>query len=70
MAQKKAFIVTKEAQKELLSGPMRYDVIAANAASIANRFQRVIDRMISTEMLARADEYGAKRSKRRNGCSK
>ena len=39
---------------------MRYDVIAANAASIANRFQRVIDRMISTEMLARADEYGAK----------
>ncbi len=57
---KKGFIVTKEAQKELLSGPMRYDVIAANAASIANRFQRVIDRMISTEMLARADEYGAK----------
>ena len=33
---KKGFIVTKEAQKELLSGPMRYDVIAANAASIAN----------------------------------
>ena len=32
---KKGFIVTKEAQKELLSGPMRYDVIAANAASIA-----------------------------------
>ena len=57
---KKGFIVTKEAQKELLSGPMRYDVIAANAASIANRFQRIIDRMISTEMLARADEYGAK----------
>jgi hypothetical protein len=57
---KKGFIVTKEAQKELLSGPMRYDVIAANAASIANRFQRVIDRMISTEMLARADEYRAK----------
>ena len=60
---KKGFIVTKEAQKELLSGPMRYDVIAANAASIANRFQRVIDRMISTEMLARADEYGAKEVK-------
>ena len=40
---------------------MRYDVIAANAASIANRFQRVIDRMISTEMLARADEYHAKK---------
>ena len=58
---KKGFIVTKEAQKELLSGPMKYDVIAANAASIANRFQRVIDRMISTEMLARADEYGAKK---------
>ena len=58
---KKGFIVTKEAQKELLSGPMRYDVLAANAASIANRFQRVIDRMISTEMLARADEYGAKK---------
>lgn len=57
---KKGFIVTKEAQKELLSGTMRYDVIAANAASIANRFQRIIDRMISTEMLARADEYGAK----------
>lgn len=57
---KKGFIVTKEAQKELLSSPMRYDVIAANAASIANRFQRIIDRMISTEMLARADEYGAK----------
>ncbi len=58
---KKGFIVTKEAQKELLSGPMRYDVLAANAASIANRFQRVIDRMISTEMLARADEYHAKK---------
>ena len=57
---KKGFIVTKEAQKELLSSPMRYDVIAANAASIANRFQRIIDRMISTEMLARADEYAAK----------
>jgi len=56
---KKGFIVTKEAHKELASGPIRYDVIAANAASIANRFQRVIDRMISTEMLARADEYGA-----------
>ena len=56
---KRGFVVTKEAQKELLSGPMRYDVIAANTASIANRFQRIIDRMISTEMLARADEYGA-----------
>lgn len=58
---KRGFIVTKEAEKELKSGALRYDVIAANTANIANRFQRIIDRMISTEMLARADEYGAKK---------
>lgn len=58
---KRGFIVTKEAEKELKSGALRYDVIAANTASIANRFQRIIDRMIATEMLARADEYGAKK---------
>ncbi len=58
---KRGFIVTKEAEKELRSGPLRYDVIAANTASIANRFTRIIDRMISTEMLGRADEYEAKR---------
>lgn len=58
---KRGFVVTKEAEKELNLGPLRYDVIAANTASIANRFTRIIDRMISTEMLARADEYEAKR---------
>lgn len=58
---KRGFVVTKEAEKELKTGPMRYDIIARNAASIANRFTRMIDRDISTEMIARADEYGAKR---------
>lgn len=58
---KRGFVVTKEAEKELFTGPMRYDIISRNAANIANRFTRIIDRMISTEMIARADEYQAKK---------
>lgn len=56
---KQGFVVTKEAERELKSGPMKYDVIAANMASLSSRFQRIIDQAISTEMLGRADEYGA-----------
>ena len=56
---KQGFVVTKEAERELKDGPMKYDVIAANMASLASRFQRIIDQAISTEMLGRADEYGA-----------
>lgn len=58
---KRGFTVTKEAEKELLTGPMRYDIISRNAANIANRFTRIIDGMISTEMIARADEYQARK---------
>ncbi len=60
---KRGFIITKEAEKEMLTGPLRYDVIARNSASIAARFNRIIDKMISTEMIARADEYQAKQVK-------
>lgn len=58
---KRGFVVTKEAEKELRTGPLKYDAIARNAASIASRFQRMLDRGISTEMLSRSDEYQAKR---------
>lgn len=58
---KRGFVVTKEAEREMLTGPMRYDIVARNTANIANRFSRIIDRKISTEMIARADEYMAKR---------
>lgn len=60
---KRGFVVTKEAEKEMKTSPMRYDVVAGNAASIANRFNRIIDKMISTEMISRADEYKSKRIK-------
>lgn len=58
---KRGFVVTKEAEREMSSGPLKYDVIARNAANIASRFTRLIDKNISTEMLARADEYKARR---------
>lgn len=57
---KRGFIITKEAQREMETGPYRYDVFAQNAASMISRFNRIIDRKISTEMIARSDEYMAK----------
>lgn len=54
---KRGFIVSKEAEKELLTGPLNYNLIASNAANIAGRFSRIIDAKISTEMIARSDEY-------------
>lgn len=57
---KRGFVITKEAMAELKTGPFKYDPLVRNLASIANRFTMIIDRKISTEMLARADEYEAK----------
>lgn len=56
---KRGFVITKEAMVELKTGPFKYDILIRNLASIAARFTRIIDRKISTEMLARSDEYEA-----------
>lgn len=54
---KRSFIISKEAEIEQLKGPFAYDVIARNTAALTERFQRVLDSIISTEMLATSDEY-------------
>ncbi len=56
---KRGFVITKEAEEALKTGPFKYNLIAANAANIAGRFVRNIDKRISTEMISRADEYQA-----------
>ncbi|WP_027416216.1 hypothetical protein [Aneurinibacillus terranovensis] len=56
---KRATIISKEAQVELMNGPFNYDIVARNLANVNMRFQRVIDQKLSLEMLCVSDEYGA-----------
>ena len=56
---KRGTVVTKEAMRELLTGPFNYDVLARNLANLPMRFGRYIDQRQSLEMLHVSDEYGA-----------
>lgn len=54
---KRSFIISKEAEVEQMKGPFAYDVVARNTASLTERFQRIIDQIISNEMISVSDEY-------------
>jgi len=54
---KRGTVVTKEAMRELQTGPFNYDVLARNLANLAMRFSRYIDQRLSLEMLHISDEY-------------
>ena len=56
---KRGTVVTKEAMRELVTGPFNYDVLARNLANLPMRFQRYIDQRLSLEMLHVSDEYQA-----------
>lgn len=54
---KRGTVVTKEAMRELMTGPFNYDVLARNLANLPMRFQRYIDQRLSLEMIHVSDEY-------------
>lgn len=56
---KRGTVVTKEAMRELMSGPFNYDALGRNLANLNMRFARYIDQRLSLEMLHVSDEYQA-----------